>query len=204
MAWGAAATALTGAATSVGTFGLGFIGMKRREKRQDERQRGLMNQQLENQKKLNEHGREQSMNMWRDTNYAAQVKEMEKAGLSVGGMYGGSGASGATSNAGSGGGASGGSPAQVPHEKVQPIDIAQMALLGAQKENIQADTKLKEADAAKKDEEGTGLYYDNALTRYFNQDRSDDGIGEGKSIDAERSERYGERTAEGRVTERRK
>ena len=41
--------------------------------------------------------------MWKDTNYAAQVEEMKKAGLSVGLMYGKGGAGGATTGAGAAG-----------------------------------------------------------------------------------------------------
>ena len=38
--------------------------------------------------------------MWEDTNYAAQVEQLKKAGLSVGLMYGKGGAGGATTGAG--------------------------------------------------------------------------------------------------------
>lgn len=149
-AGGAAAGAGIAAATNVGMLGLGFIGMKRREKRADERQRKLMEIQQQNQMKLNEQGQALAMKTWNDTNYAAQVKHMEDAGLSVGMMYGQGGAGGATTNAGSGGSAAGGQVQQGKYLDVkQGADMGQMMMLGAQIEQMKAGTEKLKAETNK-------------------------------------------------------
>jgi len=104
---------LGAAAEGVGAVSglLGMIGQKKREERQQKRQMELNNQQKQNQRELNEHGASLAMQMWRDTNYSAQMQEMRKAGLNPSLMYGGSGAGGTTASAGSGGSAAGGSAA---------------------------------------------------------------------------------------------
>lgn len=54
---------------------------------------------------------EQALQMWKDTNASAQVKELDKAGLSRGLMYGGGGAGGSTmGNASAQGGSAGSAP----------------------------------------------------------------------------------------------
>ena len=45
---------------------------------------------------IKEEQRRMQMQMWEDTNYAAQVEQLKKAGLSIGLMYGKGGAGGAT------------------------------------------------------------------------------------------------------------
>lgn len=86
---------------------------------------------------------EQSM---RDTSFQAQVADMRKAGLNTALMYGGVGSSGATVP--SGASASGVTPSS---GNITDLfgSIMEMALLGAQAKNINADTELKKADARK-------------------------------------------------------
>ena len=48
--------------------------------------------------------RKMQMQMWDDTNFAAQVEQLKKAGLSIGLMYGNGGAGGATTAGGQGSG----------------------------------------------------------------------------------------------------
>lgn len=94
------------------------------------------NAQMRRQKELNEHGRQQSMQMWNDTNYGAQMKHIKDAGLNAGLLYGQGGAGGATAQAGSGGSA--------PQAKMMDVgQAAQIGLLNAQKENIESKTKLQ-------------------------------------------------------------
>lgn len=101
------------------------------------------NNAYKKQRALNKQGSELALQMWKDTNYSAQRRELEKAGLSTGLLYGGGGGGGATTNTGSGGSA----PMQAPSN----IDIGGMAIQGqqaemqlqlakAQKENIEANT----------------------------------------------------------------
>lgn len=83
--------------------------------------------------------------MWEATNYKAQVEQMEKAGLSVAGMYSsGRGGGGATASQGSG--ASG---AVAPAGGGEIGMALQMQLLQAQKQNIEANTNKTNVEAAK-------------------------------------------------------
>jgi hypothetical protein len=101
----------------------------------------LQKQQLRGQKKSLEQQNAASYDYWLKTNYDAQKGQMKEAGLNPGLMYGmGGGAGGQSSNA-SGQGAPGGNVGQ--------MDIAgqaQVALMKAQKENIEADTANKKAE----------------------------------------------------------
>ena len=68
--------------------------------------------QFRMQKELNIQAKDLALQQWKDTNYNAQRKELEKAGLNVGLMYGGSGGGGVTASTGSGGSA----PSQAPNK----------------------------------------------------------------------------------------
>lgn len=104
-------------------------------------------QQYENQRKLNEQGQQLGMKTWEETNYLPQRQQMEKAGLNVGMMYGMSGGGGQTTSTPSGGSAS-----QAPTIAPQGGAIAgigmmkELALMDAQRENIEADTANKKAE----------------------------------------------------------
>lgn len=83
-----------------------------------------------------------NLQMWKDTNFGAQRNEMEKAGLSVGLMYGNGGGS-ATSTAG-------GTATQPNAPKTNPIEVGlQQQTLGLQLKQIEAQNKLANAETAK-------------------------------------------------------
>ena len=106
-----------------------------------------MDKQQKNQMKLNEQGRDLSMDLWNKQNVGAQLKHIDDAGLSAGLMYGGGGAGGKTVAMGGGGAAGGSSPMS------SPMDIGSMldaAMKKAQIKNVEADTKSKVADAENK------------------------------------------------------
>ena len=63
-------------------------------------QEELMAKQLGIDKLKMELQRKMQMQMWEETNYAAQVEQLKKAGLSIGLMYGEGGAGGTTTGAG--------------------------------------------------------------------------------------------------------
>ena len=67
---------------------IGLIAGGIQGRRQIKWQGELMAKQLEIDKLKMEEQRKIQMQMWKDTNYAAQVEELKKAGLSVGLMYG--------------------------------------------------------------------------------------------------------------------
>ena len=83
-----------------------------------------------------------NLQMWKDTNFGAQRGEMEKAGLSVGLMYGG-GSGQAASTAG-------GDGMQPSGPKMNPVEAAlQQQAMGLQLKQIEAQNKLANAETAK-------------------------------------------------------
>lgn len=98
-------------------------------------------------------GRQKSLNQdydyWLKTNYEAQKGQMKKAGLNPGLMYGMGGGGGGQS-------ASGAMPEAASNRGMDIAQNAQLALMKAQKENIEADTENKRKDAGKKSAETPG------------------------------------------------
>lgn len=133
--------------TILGQVG-GMIFGKAQDKRQLRQQEKLNKLQIAGNKEMSEFERQQQMKMWEDTNYSAQVEQAKKAGMSISALYGGTGASGATAGGGSGAAVSG-ADAGDPNAGVgMGLQMAsQLALMNAQKENIEADTANKKAQA---------------------------------------------------------
>jgi hypothetical protein len=119
---------------------------------QHRRQKELMGIQFGNQQQLNRQGHEIQMDMWNKTNYGAQIEHMKKAGLNPALMYGMSGGGGTTAGSQGGGSASSGNAVQM-----HPMDMANLSLIKAQRDNIEADTKNKEADTGLKGTQGEEL-----------------------------------------------
>lgn len=83
-----------------------------------------------------------NLQMWKDTNFGAQRDEMEKAGLSVGLMYGNGGGSAAST--------AGGTATQPNAPKTNPVEIAlQQESMGLQLKQIEAQNRLANAQATK-------------------------------------------------------
>ena len=137
--------------------GLGLLLGKENDRRQINQQQKLTDMQVQAQKNLTDYNRASQLQMWKDTNYGAQVQQMKQAGINPALLYGGGGGGGTTANV-STGSVSGASAPVGGHEA---IDVAGMGiqyqLLEAQKANIEADTKLKEADAANKPIQGENI-----------------------------------------------
>lgn len=95
--------------------------------------------------RLAANAKENAFDLWQRTNAAAQAKEYEKAGLNTGLMYKSGGAGGITT-----GGATpmptGGTAATAAQTMANKMD---MMMMGAQIENMKADTELKKADTVK-------------------------------------------------------
>lgn len=102
------------------------------------------------QKDLNQQGKDLALQQWKDTNYSAQRRELEKAGLNVGLMYEGGGAGGQTA-VGSGGSAPSQAPASFDIGKNAGTGAAmgaQLALMKAQKDNVEANTNKTNIEAS--------------------------------------------------------
>lgn len=119
------------------------------DERQLRQQGRLMNQQIIGQKEMTDYQNKAALQMWKDTNYWAQVEEMKKAGLNPALLYGMGGGGGTTAHSASGN-VTGGNAPTGGQEVIQGVGMGiQTALMDAQRKNIEADTKLKEATAEK-------------------------------------------------------
>ncbi len=112
---------------------------------------------------------------WKDTSYPAQMEQMKKAGLNPALMYKGSGAGGTLSQPAvqAGGGSTPGMPENLKLES--PMAMAQISLIGAQKANIEADTRNKEAKGTET-QQTNKTYKETGATaeQYENENRQSD------------------------------
>lgn len=121
------------------------LAMRDSEDRRQIRQQGkLTEQQVKAQKELGKFQYEQQMNMWRDTNWSAQVEEAKKAGMSVSALLGNGAGGGGTANASTGASANGGQAADAASTQNA---MTQTGMAVAQMELIKAQTKKTEAEA---------------------------------------------------------
>lgn len=154
----AATAGLTGAVTggvgSIISSGLGLLGsLFKKNNNGFKNQQKLMQQAWEYEKEGmglqynygqqaadNEYAR--NLRMWKATNYSAQTKEMEAAGLSKGLMYGNGGGQAAST--------AGGNGMQPSGPKINPVEAAlQQQAMGLQLKQIEAQNKLASAETAK-------------------------------------------------------
>lgn len=145
---------------AAGSAGLGMLDRRDSAAVQDEYNAKALARSVAAQKDIGKFNQGLALDTWDKTNYKAQVDQMKKAGLSVGLMYGGSGGGGATTNGGSAGGAQQ-SGVSAGGMGMDLSTIAQLGLVKAQKENVEADTKLKEVEANKR----SGVDTDEARNR---------------------------------------
>ena len=155
---GAATSGLAGAVTggigSIISGGLGLLGgLFKRKNNGLKNQQKLMQQAWEYEKEgmglQYNYGQQaadaeykRNLQMWKETNFGAQRDEMEKAGLSVGLMYGNGGGSAAST--------AGGTATQPGAPKTNPIEVGlQQQALGLQLKQIEAQNKLANAETAK-------------------------------------------------------
>lgn len=142
-----------GVAGAMAGQGMGMIFGKANDDRQLKQQGRLNKQAMEQQKEMAEFNQNMSLDMWEKTGYGAQKKQMQEAGINPALMYGGTGSGGTTMGSGMAMGAESGKAADAASTQgtngAMGMQMAQMALLGAQKENIEADTRNKEAGAGK-------------------------------------------------------
>lgn len=109
-------------------------------------QEKLMGMQIKGAKEMADYNRELQMKTWHDTNYSAQVGEMNKAGINPGLLYGMGGGGGTTT--GSPGGAM---PTTATAEGPSTLSkgMMEMSLLTSQKKLLDAQAAKAEAEANK-------------------------------------------------------
>lgn len=117
------------------------------DKRQLRQQEKLQKLQIAGQVQMGQHNLARQLELWEKTNFKAQMEQLKMAGLNPGLIYGMHGAGGTTAAATPG--TTSGGQAPVGGREVQDMMGMgmQLQLLKAQKENIEADTKQKLADA---------------------------------------------------------
>lgn len=113
--------------------------------RQFNQNKKMLGENVKASKELGRFNQELAYDMWERTNYSAQLEQMKKAGLSVGMMYGGSGAGGATTHGGSAPGASGQGTSLTNNLGMG----LQAGLMSAQVENIRANTEKTKTETEK-------------------------------------------------------
>lgn len=151
----------SGGVSSLIGAGMGMFMNSENDKKQLEQQQKLSEQQAKIQKDLNRSQLENQMELWERTNYSAQMKQLKDAGLNAGLIYGMSGGGGATASASTGGGISGGNADGASARSAIGIQTAsQIALMQAQKENIEADTENKKAQIPKVGAEAENITQD--------------------------------------------
>ena len=94
------------------------------------------------------------LEMWENTNYSAQVEQLKKAGLNPALLYGKGGGMGATTGSASAGNMQSHAGSDTDRMGITLQRVSQgmnMALLASQKANMDADTRLKNAEATKKE-----------------------------------------------------
>lgn len=128
--------------------GMGLLLGGINDARQRRQQQKLQDMQITGQKEMMDYSQEKQLDMWNKTNYGAQMKHMKDAGLNPGLMYGMGGGGGSTT--GSAAGSVAGATAAAGGGEIGMG--MQLALMQAQKENIEADTANKKAGA-----ENTGV-----------------------------------------------
>lgn len=119
---------------------LGMMGGMYGATNQHRRQKALMGTQYQHQRMLNQQGHELQHEMWKKTNYPAQVKMMKEAGLNPALMYGSAGQGGSTGSQGGGSAASGSAAA------FNPMDVSNMMLVKKQSDLIDAQTGKTKAE----------------------------------------------------------
>lgn len=147
-----AGAAIAGAGTIGGWLG---IGEKRQDDRQISQQERLNEVNAKTAKEMADYEQSLKMKMWKDTNYGAQMKEAQAAGISKAAAIGGSGTGTQGASVGSVGGGSAADAAATQNAQTASINqsmmlASQINLMKAQKENVEADTENKLVDANKK------------------------------------------------------
>lgn len=138
-----------------------LIGQWINQKEQVSQQDKLSAIQTKNANLQTDHNQQMAMKMWEDTNYEAQRKQLEKAGLNTGLMYKGAGEGGRASV--TPGNVSGAMASSHQYDFNQIPQLAlQAEMQKAQIDNIKADTNLKNEAAGKPTAETANLQAETA------------------------------------------
>lgn len=138
---------LAPAITAAG-MGISAAIAKGKDNRQIRQQGRLNEQQIEANTKMLQIQNEMGLDMWKKTGPVGMMDELKKGGLNAGLMYGMGGAGGQSLGSGSANVGAAKAPSGSGRETEEVTGMAmQLALLDAQKKNIEADTELKRQEA---------------------------------------------------------
>jgi len=146
-----------GAASSIVGTGLGMATAAWNDRRQLRQQAKLQNQEMAGQIAMTNYNQQKQMEMWKATGPTGQMQQLQEAGLNPGLIYGMGGAGGQTAQVTPGAVKGGEAPRGGNEIGLGIQQGAQLALLQAQKENIEADTANKRGEAANKPLEGKNI-----------------------------------------------
>ena len=143
-----AGNSVAGAANSLLGAGMGMLMAGWQDRRQLRQQQKLQDMQIAGQKEMSDYNYGKQLQMWHDTNYSAQVSEMNKAGINPALLYGSGGGGGTTIGSGSGGNVSAGDAPKGGGEIQQGMAMmlnnqmtqANIELIKSQTEKNKADT----------------------------------------------------------------
>lgn len=140
---------LTQVGQSYAGTAMGLLLADENDRRQLRQQGKLQELQIKGSKELTDYQMKKQLQMWKDTNYGAQMTEIEKAGLNPGLLYGMGGSGGATTGNASGGGSvnQGHAPVGGGEAAGMAMMAANLGLLKAQKANIEANTNKTNLEA---------------------------------------------------------
>lgn len=145
----------------LGGAALGIEMEKGQNRRQIRQQEKLQELQIKGNKEMTDYQKMKELEMWKATSYPAQMAMMKEAGINPALMYGMSGGGGTTVGGGgagvSGAAASGSSGQGMTGAGMGLMMNAQVELLKAQKENIEADTADKLGSAGNRPKIGKNL-----------------------------------------------
>lgn len=170
------------AASGLLNQGMGLLLAGPQRKAQMKTAKEMQALQMQGDKEMTDYNLKKQMELWEATGYGAQVDQMKRAGINPALLYGMGSGGGQTANIEQGNVS--GQHAETPKANIggegMGLMIGQMGLLEAQKKNIEADTKLKEVDAAKKagvdTEEAKGRIKGLSLNNEFLQKTMDDRV----------------------------
>lgn len=135
-------------AANVAGTGMGLLLERHQDRRQLNQQRRLQNLEITGQKDMTDYNMSKQLQMWKDTNYPAQIEQLKLAGLNPGLIYGMSGGGATTTGQASGNVTGGHAPVGEQTASAMGIQMMQARLLEAQRENIEAGTEKTKAETA--------------------------------------------------------